>query len=48
MGAGVSRGLAAVRWGMAVNILVAWILTLPASAGVAWISLIILESLFGR
>ena len=48
MGAGVSRGLAAVRWGMAVNILVAWVLTLPASAGVAWVSLIVLESLFGR
>ena len=48
MGAGVSRGLAAVRWGMAVNILVAWVLTLPASAGVAWASLIILESIFGR
>ncbi len=48
MGAGVSRGLAAVRWGMAVNILVAWVLTLPASAGVAWVSLMILESIFGR
>jgi PiT family inorganic phosphate transporter len=36
MGAGVSKGLAAVRWGMAINILIAWVLTLPASALVAW------------
>jgi PiT family inorganic phosphate transporter len=31
MGAGASRRLAAVRWGIAGNIAVAWILTLPAA-----------------
>ena len=31
MGAGASRGLLAVRWGIAGNIAVAWILTLPAA-----------------
>ena len=32
MGAGASRGFSAVRWGVAGNIAVAWILTLPAAA----------------
>jgi hypothetical protein len=32
LGAGAVRGFSAVRWGVAGNILVAWILTLPAAA----------------
>lgn len=32
LGAGAVRGLSAVRWGVAGNILVAWFLTLPMSA----------------
>jgi PiT family inorganic phosphate transporter len=32
LGAGAIRGFSAVRWGVAGNILVAWILTLPAAA----------------
>ena len=32
MGAGASRRLSAVRWGVAGNIVIAWILTLPAAA----------------
>ncbi len=32
LGAGAIRGFSAVRWGVAGNIVVAWILTLPASA----------------
>jgi inorganic phosphate transporter, PiT family len=35
MGAGATRRLSAVRWGIAGNIVVAWILTLPAAALVA-------------
>jgi PiT family inorganic phosphate transporter len=35
MGSGATRRLSAVRWGVAGNILVAWILTLPAAALVA-------------
>jgi inorganic phosphate transporter, PiT family len=35
MGAGATRRLSAVRWGVAGNIVVAWILTLPAAAIVA-------------
>ena len=42
MGVGSSRGLRGVHWGVARGILVAWVLTIPASAlvgGVAWIVL---------
>jgi PiT family inorganic phosphate transporter len=31
MGAGASKGFSAVRWGIAGNIAVAWVLTLPAA-----------------
>ena len=34
MGAGAAKRLSAVRWGVAGNIVVAWILTLPAAAAV--------------
>jgi inorganic phosphate transporter, PiT family len=34
MGAGAAKRLSAVRWGVAGNIAVAWILTLPASAAI--------------
>jgi inorganic phosphate transporter, PiT family len=32
MGAGATRGLNAVRWGVAGNILVAWVMTIPCAA----------------
>jgi PiT family inorganic phosphate transporter len=48
MGAGLIKGLAAVRWGTAVNILVAWVLTLPASALMAWVAEEILMACFGH
>jgi PiT family inorganic phosphate transporter len=32
MGAGAAKRLSAVRWGVAGNIVIAWILTLPAAA----------------
>jgi PiT family inorganic phosphate transporter len=35
MGAGAVRGFSAVKWGIAGNILTAWLLTLPAAALVA-------------
>ncbi len=34
MGAGAGKRVSAVRWGVAGNIAVAWVLTLPASAAV--------------
>ena len=36
MGVGASDRFSAVRWGVAGNIIVAWILTIPASGLVAW------------
>jgi PiT family inorganic phosphate transporter len=38
MGVGSSDRFSAVRWGVAGNIVIAWILTIPASATVAWLS----------
>jgi PiT family inorganic phosphate transporter len=38
MGVGASDRLSAVRWGVAGNIVLAWILTIPASGLVAWIA----------
>jgi PiT family inorganic phosphate transporter len=35
MGVGATRRFSAVRWGVAGNILVAWVLTIPAAAAVA-------------
>ena len=43
MGVGASRRVSAVRWGVAGNIVVAWIVTLPFSAGLAWLSMKVLE-----
>jgi PiT family inorganic phosphate transporter len=35
LGAGAARRLSAVRWGIAGNIVFAWVLTIPAAGGVA-------------
>ena len=47
MGAGASKGKRAVRWGVAGNILVAWVLTIPmaalAAAGSYWLLALLLE-----
>ena len=43
MGVGSSRGPRGVRWGVARNIMVAWVLTIPAAAGVAGLSWIVLH-----
>lgn len=37
MGIGAQKGLSAVRWGIARNIVLAWIFTLPLTAAVAWL-----------
>ena len=39
MGVGASKRISAVRWGVAGNILTAWVLTLPLSAGIAWLTM---------
>ena len=38
MGVGSSDRFSAVRWGVAGNIVIAWILTIPASGAVAWLA----------
>ncbi len=45
MGVGATKRLSAVRWGVAGRIVVAWVLTIPASALVAWVSYILLSLL---
>lgn len=46
MGVGASRRLSAVRWGVGGNIVMAWILTLPACAVLAWFICKIILALF--
>jgi PiT family inorganic phosphate transporter len=45
VGVGSARRVSAVRWGVARSIVVAWVITLPASAGVAaacyWVALLL-------
>ena len=43
MGAGVTKGLAAIRWHTVASIIAAWIITLPASALVAAIAMKLCE-----
>ncbi len=38
MGVGATKRLSGVRWGLAGNIIISWILTIPLSALVGWIS----------
>ncbi|TMC53301.1 MAG: inorganic phosphate transporter, partial [Chloroflexi bacterium] len=44
IGVGVSRKLAAVRWGLGASIVLAWIVTIPASAMIAWVAYAILHT----
>jgi len=37
MGVGASKRFSAVKWGIGGNIVMAWVLTLPACAGMAWL-----------
>jgi inorganic phosphate transporter, PiT family len=46
MGAGATRRLSAVRWGVAGNIVVAWLLTVPAAALVAAALFVPIEAMF--
>jgi inorganic phosphate transporter, PiT family len=45
MGVGATKRLSAVRWGVAGNIAVAWVLTIPAAAGVAAVLYLVLSLL---
>jgi PiT family inorganic phosphate transporter len=46
MGAGATKRLSAVRWGVAGNIVMAWVLTLPAAAVVAAGMWFVVEGIF--
>jgi inorganic phosphate transporter, PiT family len=46
MGAGAAKRLSAVRWGLAGNIAIAWILTLPAAAAIGAL-IYAISSIFG-
>jgi inorganic phosphate transporter, PiT family len=46
MGVGATKRLSAVRWGVGKRIVYAWIITIPASAAVAAVVLIIIKSVF--
>ncbi|MCE5337181.1 MAG: inorganic phosphate transporter [Methanomicrobiaceae archaeon] len=47
MGVGATRGYSAVKWGVVREILIAWILTIPAAAVVSGICFLIARALFG-
>ena len=47
MGVGATRRLSAVRWGVAGNIVFAWILTIPAAAAVAALAWVVLHPFLG-
>ena len=48
MGAGAGKRLSAVRWGVAGNIVVAWLLTLPAAALIGGLTYFVTDLLPGR
>jgi PiT family inorganic phosphate transporter len=47
MGAGSTKRLSAVRWGLGRRIVYAWLITIPASAGLAALSMWIIKMMIG-
>jgi PiT family inorganic phosphate transporter len=47
MEVGASKRISAVRWGVAGNILTAWVLTIPLSAAFAFLAMLGLKAAFG-
>ena len=49
MGTGATKRLSAVRWGLGKRIIYAWIITIPASASIAALTLVIIKIIdFGK
>jgi PiT family inorganic phosphate transporter len=46
MGVGATRRLSAVRWGVAQQIVTAWILTFPVCGAIAWLAATLLNHWF--
>jgi PiT family inorganic phosphate transporter len=46
MGVGATKKLSAVRWGVAGNIVAAWVLTFPAAAAIATIAYVVVRPFF--
>ncbi|MBM0228728.1 MULTISPECIES: inorganic phosphate transporter [Micromonospora] len=46
MGVGATKRLSAVRWNVAGNIVIAWIITFPAAAAIACLSYLVVRPLF--
>lgn len=46
MGVGASKRVSAVRWGVAGNIVLAWVLTIPLSAALAYMAMLALGAVF--
>jgi inorganic phosphate transporter, PiT family len=44
MGVGVTKKLSAVKWGLGASIVLAWLVTIPASALIAWVAFAILNT----
>jgi PiT family inorganic phosphate transporter len=47
MGVGSTKRLSAVRWGLGRRIVYAWIITIPASAGLAAASMLVIRAIAG-
>ena len=47
IGVGSSDRLSAVRWGVAGNIVIAWILTIPAAAFAAGVAYVVISPFLG-
>jgi PiT family inorganic phosphate transporter len=47
MGVGATKRLSAVRWNVAGNILVAWVITFPAAALIACLAYLVVRPIFG-
>ena len=48
MGVGAGQRISAVRWGVARNIILAWFITIPASAGIAGLSFYLIQWLLSN
>ena len=48
LGVGLSKRMSAVNWGIAKRIVVAWVLTIPASAVVAYVTYMVMSPFLGK